>query len=69
MRAILDIAKQQDQIILSGDGLKVAQAQLIISMASPYTFKSVAFGDGNDGKQGALVVMRTQVGGDQASAV
>ncbi|MDN3475188.1 heparinase II/III family protein [Pseudoalteromonas sp. APC 3355] len=61
----LDIAKQQDQIILSGDGLKVAQA-LDNNMAKPYSFKSVAFGDGNGGKQGALVVMRTQVGGDQA---
>ncbi len=61
----LDIAKQQGQIILSGDGLKVAQA-LDKGLATPYEFKSAAFGDGNDGKQGALVVMRTQVGGNQA---
>lgn len=61
----LDIAQQQDQIILTGDGLKVAQA-LDKNLAKPYKFKSVAFGDGDDGKQGALVVMRTQVGGDQA---
>lgn len=61
----LDIAKKQDQIILSGDGLKVAQA-LDKNMQKPYKFKSVAFGDGNDGKQGALVVMRSEVGGDQA---
>lgn len=61
----LDIAQQQDQIILTGDGLKVAQA-LDKKLAKPYEFKSVAFGDGDDGKQGALVVMRTQVGGDQA---
>ncbi|GAA0854716.1 heparinase II/III domain-containing protein [Aliiglaciecola litoralis] len=61
----LDIAQKQDQIILSGDGLKVAQA-LDKNAAQPYQFKSVAFGDGNDGKQGALVIMRSQVGGDQA---
>ncbi len=61
----LDIAQQQDQIILSGDGLKVAQA-LDKGLAKPYQFKSVAFGDGNDGKQGALVIMRSQLGGDQA---
>lgn len=61
----LDIAQQQDQIILSGDGLKVAQA-LDSGKAKPYQFKSVAFGDGSDGKQGALVVMRSQIGGDQA---
>ena len=61
----LDVAKKQNQIVLTGDGLKVAQA-LDKSQEKPYVFKSVAFGDGNDGKQGALVVMRSDVGGDQA---
>lgn len=61
----LDIAAQQDQIILSGDGLKVAQA-LDKGLATPYPFKSVAFGDGSDGKEGALVIMRSQLDGDQA---
>jgi hypothetical protein len=55
----LDIARQQQQIVLSGDGLKVARA-LDNSLATPYPFKSVAFGDGADGQQGALVVMRNQ---------
>ncbi len=61
----LDIARQQQQIILSGDGLKVAQA-LDNSLGEPYPFRSVAFGDGSDGKQGALVIMRSQLAGDQA---
>lgn len=61
----LDIAEQQNQIILSGDGLKVANA-LDNNKATAYQFKSVAFGDGSDGKQGALVVMRSQLGGDQS---
>ncbi len=61
----LDIAKQQGQIILTGDGLKVAQA-LDNNLATPYQFDSVAFGDGNNGKQGALVVMRQDVQGEQA---
>jgi hypothetical protein len=61
----LEIAEQQNQIILSGDRLKVARA-LDNAMATPYQFNSVAFGDGSDGKQGALVVMRSQMGGDQA---
>lgn len=61
----LDIARQQDQIILSGDGLKVAQA-LDQGLAETYQFKSVAFGDGSDGKQGALVIMRSKLAGDQA---
>jgi len=62
---LLDIAKQQGQILLTGDGLKVAQA-LDKKLEQPYQFKSIAFGDGNDGKQGALVIMRQNVGGDQA---
>jgi len=62
---LLDIAQQQDQILLTGDGLKVAQA-LDKNLQQPYHFKSVAFGDGNDGKQGALVIMRQNVAGEQA---
>ncbi|MBU2924431.1 heparinase II/III family protein [Colwellia sp. 1_MG-2023] len=63
--SLLDIAKQQDQILLTGDGLKVAQA-LDNKLEKPYKFNSVAFGDGNDGNDGALVIMRQNVGGEQA---
>jgi oligo-alginate lyase len=62
---LLDIAAQQDQIILTGDGLKVAQA-LDAGLSTPYKFKSVAFGDGADGNQGALVIMRQKSRGHQA---
>lgn len=62
---LLDIAQKQDRIILSGDGLKVANA-LDKGLAEPYEFKSVAYGDGSDGTQGALVVMRGQQEIDQA---
>ncbi len=62
---LLDIAQQQAQILLTGDGLKVAQA-LDNNLTQPYKFNSVAYGDGNDGKQGALVIMRQNVNGDQA---
>ena len=61
----LDIAKRQDRIVLTGDGLRVAQA-LDDGKAQPFAFKSVAFGDGSQGEQGALVVMRSQMGSDQA---
>ncbi len=63
---LLDIAKQQEQILLTGDGLKVAQA-LDKKLEQPYQFNSVAFGDGNDGKQGALVIMRQHSEDEQAS--
>ena len=62
---LLSIANQQDQVVLTGDGLRVAQA-LDEGMATPYEFKSVAFGDGSQGDQGALVVMRSSLGGDKA---
>jgi len=62
---LLDIAKQQQQIVLTGDGLKVAQA-LDAGLARPYQYQSTAFGDGADGKQGALVIMRQQAQGEQA---
>ena len=61
----LDIAEQQGQIVLTGDGLKVAQA-LDASTATPYQFRSVAFGDGADGTQGALVIMRGDMSGEQS---
>lgn len=62
---LLDIANQQQQIILTGDGLKVAQG-LDAGLATPYQYQSVAFGDGASGKEGALVVMRQDAEGEQA---
>ncbi|WP_252738789.1 heparinase II/III family protein [Colwellia sp. D2M02] len=62
---LLDIAKQQNQILLTGDGLKVAQA-LDNKLEKPYQFQSIAYGDGNNGEQGALVIMRQNVNGEQA---
>lgn len=62
---LLDIANKQQTIILTGDGLKVAQA-LDAGLATPYQYQSVAFGDGATGKDGALVVMRQEAQGEQA---
>ncbi|SHF88503.1 Alginate lyase [Microbulbifer donghaiensis] len=62
---LLEIAAQQDRILLTGDGLKVAQ-DLDAGKQQPYQFKSMAFRDGKDGNEGALVVMRQQLDGDQA---
>ncbi len=61
----LDIAEQQGQIVLTGDGLKVAQA-LDAGAATAYQFRSVAFGDGANGTQGALVIMRGDMSGEQS---
>lgn len=63
---LLEIAKIQDQILLTGDGLKIANA-LDKHLETPYQFESQAFGDGNDGNQGALVIMRQQSNGEDSA--
>lgn len=65
---LLDIAKQQDQILLTGDGLKVASA-IESGLLQPYKFKSYAFGDGKDGDEGALVVFRQTIQDGREQAV
>ncbi|GLX85495.1 hypothetical protein tloyanaT_17470 [Thalassotalea loyana] len=65
---LLDIANQQQQIILTGDGLKVAKA-LDAGLATPYQFSSVALGDGANGNEGALIVMRQSVNDEQQALV
>ncbi|MCQ8878585.1 heparinase II/III family protein [Pseudoalteromonas shioyasakiensis] len=62
---LLDIAKRQEQIVLTGDGLKVANA-IDANMAQPYQFTSKEFGDGSSGQDGALVVLRAGGENDQA---
>lgn len=56
-KGLLSIAKQQKQILLTGDGLEVAQA-LDKNQQAPYPFDSKVFGDGVAGDEGALVVLR-----------
>lgn len=58
-KGLLDIAKQQGRIVLTGDGVDVAKA-LDENKAAPYIFESMALGDGKDGDEGALVIMRTE---------
>ncbi len=59
---LLDIARRQERVLLTGDGMRVAQA-LDAGRAQPYRFDSRVFRDGAGGKEGGLVVMREQ---DQA---
>ncbi|MEI6860180.1 MAG: heparinase II/III family protein [Shewanella sp.] len=62
---LIDIAKQQNRILLTGDGLKLAQA-IDANQTSHYPFVSTLFRDGKDGDEGALVIMRQQIPTDQA---
>ncbi|MGS2720991.1 heparinase II/III domain-containing protein [Paraglaciecola aestuariivivens] len=56
-KGLLTIAKQQNQILLTGDGLEVAQ-DLDEGLAQPYPFESTVYTDGIKGDEGALVVLR-----------
>ncbi|MCL1101942.1 alginate lyase family protein [Shewanella saliphila] len=62
---LLDIAKQQNTILLTGDGLKVAQG-LDQQLQQPFAFNSELYRDGKQGAEGALVVMRNGKPTDQA---
>ncbi|MBD1391067.1 alginate lyase family protein [Neiella sp. HB171785] len=63
---LLSIAKLQDQILLTGDGLKVAQG-IEQGLAQPYDFQTKVYGDSASGDKGALVILRQQAAGaDQA---
>nr|WP_227006779.1 heparinase II/III family protein [Shewanella donghaensis] len=62
---LIDIARQQDHILLTGDGLKLAQA-IDQNTPSKYAFDSRVFLDGKNGDEGALVVMRQNAPNAQA---
>ncbi|MCC2956757.1 heparinase II/III family protein [Massilia sp. IC2-477] len=54
---LLDVARRQDRVILTGDGMRVAQG-LDARRDKPYRFASRVFRDGAKGDEGGLVVMR-----------
>jgi hypothetical protein len=56
-KGLLSIAKKQNQVLLTGDGLAVANA-IDDGLEVAYPFDSKVFGDGISGKEGALVVLR-----------
>ena len=59
--SLLGIAEGQDRIVLTGDGYRLAQA-IEDGKTKPFQFKSITLGDGPDGDQGALSVLRSAPG-------
>lgn len=55
---LLSIAQKQDEVIISGAGLKVAQ-DIALNKAKPFKWKSVEFSDGSDGSKGAIGILRS----------
>ena len=54
---LLSIAEGQGRTLLSPDGLKVAEG-LAAGAAQPFDFRTVLIGDGPDGENGALAILR-----------
>ncbi len=59
--SLLEIARAQNRIVLTGDGFRLAQA-IESGKAQPFQFESKQYGDGPDGTQGALVLLRSDSG-------
>ncbi|MDF1549538.1 MAG: alginate lyase family protein [Bacteroidales bacterium] len=57
--ALLSIAKEQDEVIISAGGLKVAE-DIASNKAVPFERKSQEFTDGVDGKEGGIGVLRSK---------
>lgn len=58
---LLSIAQQQDQTVLTEDGLLVAR-DLAAGKAQPFPFRSLLLRDGPDGDQGAVAILRQGAG-------
>lgn len=56
---LLAIARKQNQVVLTGDGLKVAQ-DLMLHQQARFPFASQIFRDGPKGDEGAVALVRTQ---------
>ncbi len=56
--ALLSVARSQGSLVLTGDGLALARG-LELNLDKPFPFRSMQFGDGSDGRQGALSILRS----------
>ncbi|WP_448135102.1 oligoalginate lyase [Stenotrophomonas rhizophila] len=63
---LLSVAKAQKRVLLSPEGLQVAQA-LAQDKATPFAFVPTLLRDGPDGTEGALVILR--MGGENGQAL
>ena len=59
---LLGVAKIQQEIIINGAGLKLAQDYAELDVVPDYDWGSTEFTDGYDGKQGGLGILRTGTG-------
>lgn len=65
---LLSIAEQQEKVIVSDAGLKVAQA-IEAGKAAPFLYKPLWISDGADGKEGGIGILRSGANEDQSCVV
>lgn len=65
---LLDIAAQQGRIVFSEGGFKVAK-DVAEGKSKPFMWKSVNLGDGADGKQGGVGILRHGPSSDQLTQI
>ncbi len=63
--SLLSLAKYQQQVMLNGNGLKLAGDYTKAENIADFTWTSVEFLDGYDGNQGGLGILRSGSGRDQ----
>lgn len=68
-KSLLEIAKKQDKVMLSGAGLKVAKALATVKNIPEFDRKSVNYTDGAKGDEGGLSIMRSGKGIDESMLV
>lgn len=65
---MLDIAAQQQKVIVSDAGLKVAES-IAAGKTTPFEYKPIWINDGADGKQGGIGILRSGDNTDQSCVV
>lgn len=66
---LLDIAKRQDSVALNAAGLAVAQALVANPHPPAFAYRSVTYGDGPNGTDGGVALLRAPSGDSQSLAV
>ncbi len=65
---LLDVAQKQGKVIVSDAGFKVAK-DIAAGRAKPFNYRSMWIGDGNNGKEGGLGILRSGSNKDQQCLV
>lgn len=66
---LLDVAKRQGAVALNAAGLEVAKALVAKPQPPAFDYRSVAYGDGPNGTEGGVALLRGKSGDSQSLAV